>query len=694
MAISSFKDTQGSENATGPIAARPIALSPLMLLVTVGVVYGDIGTSPLYVMKAIVNGNGGLTDISEGTIVGALSLIIWTLTLITTIKYVVIALRADNNNEGGIFALYSLVRRFGRPLIIFAVIGGAALLADGILTPAVTVTTAIEGLRTVSYTNALLGEGQKTILLITVAIIVFLFLVQRSGTSNIGRAFGPIMVVWFLFLGCTGIMAVCSAPEVLRALNPIYGIMFLLSPQNHAGFMVLGSVFLATTGAEALYSDMGHVGKANIHASWPFVKICLIANYLGQGAWLLTHSGDAALSLVNDMNPFFEMLPPSLRPFSIILSTLAAIIASQALISGSFTLVSEAMRLDLMPHMKVSYPSKTKGQIFIPLVNLIMGLGCVGVVLFFQSSSRMEAAYGLAITLTMLMTTVLMSVYLRKASKHSVGAVVFCVLFGSIELSFFLSSLTKFMHGGYVTIIIASILALVMVVWLRGTSIEHAQSDFFPMSRFVEQFLDIRGDTSLPVFADNLVFITNNPQVDLLERDILFSIFDGRPKRARAYWFVNISVTDEPYTHAYSIHSFGTEHIFKVQLDLGFKIDQFVGIYLRQIIGDLVRSGEVPPQTRHYSVPRRHDEVGDIKFCLLRKYLAPESSISRSDRLIMSTKYSIRRICGSPIKWYGLEPSDTTIEYVPLFGPEREVVRLRRTLGWTESQMWFPKQQS
>lgn len=659
-------------------SSRAIKLSPAMVLVAMGVVYGDIGTSPMYVMKAIVNGNGGLTSITEDTILGALSLIIWTLTLVTTIKYVIVALNADNHNEGGIFALYSLVRRCGKWLVLLAMIGGAALLADGILTPAVTVTTAVEGLRTISLGNMIVGDGQFRVVLIAVAVLSVLFMVQRAGTSSLGKAFGPVMTVWFLFLGITGVVAIVGDPGVLRAFNPVRGIMFLIGSDNHAGFMVLGSVFLATTGAEALYSDMGHVGKANIRASWPFVKVCLILNYLGQGAWLLTNSGNSALAAIDDMNPFFEMLPIDFRLFAVLLSTAAAIIASQALITGSYTLVSEAARLDLMPHMQVRYPSETKGQLYIPLANVVMWIACIGVVLLFQSSSRMEAAYGLAITLTMLMTTMLMAVYLAKVKKRLVVSVLFFVVFGTIETAFFLSSLAKFQHGGYVTVLMAAALLFVMIVWRRGTAIERAQSVFLPIRDYIGQISALHGDHRFSLLADNLVFLTNDSEQGTLDRDILYSILDGRPKRARAYWFLNVIVTEEPYTRSYVVDDFGTDDVFKVQLQLGFKVDQHVNVYLRQIIDDLIESGELLPQKRQYSILEHPSAVGDFRFCMIRKVLAPETDISANGRRIVSAKYAIRRLCGSPAQWYGLEYSSLMFEYVPLFGRPRKTPRLER----------------
>ena len=392
-----------------------------MLLVTIGIVYGDIGTSPMYVMKSILEGNGGITHAGNDFIIGALSLVIWTITLLTTVKYVLIAMKAENHGEGGIFSLYSLVKKCGKWLIFPAMLGGSALLADGVLTPAVTVTTAVEGLRSIEFMDRLLGTGQAKIIIITLIIISALFAVQHAGTNKIGKAFGPIMLLWFGFLGITGLLKIFSMPIVLKAFNPIYAVKVLLSPDNKSGFMILGSVFLATTGAEALYSDMGHVGKENIYVSWPFVKISLILNYLGQGAWILSSGGDASLAAIEDLNPFFMMLPETFRPFAVILGAAAAVIASQALITGSYTLVSEAIHLDLLPHMEIKYPADTKGQLYIGKVNSILWIGCSLVVLYFRSGARMESAYGLAITLTMLMTTLLLAVFLFKIRSKKIS---------------------------------------------------------------------------------------------------------------------------------------------------------------------------------------------------------------------------------------------------------------------------------
>ncbi len=669
-----------SPSASGRSASQHhgIPISIGAMLVTLGVVYGDIGTSPMYVTKALLAGQGGIMSVTEEFILGALSLVIWTVTLLTTVKYVLVSLRADNHGEGGIFALYSIVRRCARWLIIPAMLGGSALLADGVLTPAVTITTAVEGLRTIPELHAVIGDNQVKVVIITLVIVCLLFAVQRAGTSKIGRAFGPVMTFWFLFLGVTGFMHVIENPVVLVAFNPLRGIAFLLSPNNHAGIMILGSCFLATTGAEALYSDMGHVGRGNIYATWPFVKVCLILSYLGQGAWLLANAGNASLADIADLNPFFQMLPDMIRPFGVILSTCAAIIASQALITGAFSLVSEASRLDLMPHMQVFYPAETKGQLYIPMVNNVMWVGCIIVVLLFQSSAHMEAAYGLAITITMLCTTVLLFVYLHRIRHVRLFPWVFLAFFVALEGFFFVSSLTKFFHGGYFTILLALLIMSIMVSWYNGSAVERRQANLLPIRNYLEQLDRLRHDSTYDKLCDNLVYLTNNTRTDYLDRDILYSIFDKHPKRAAAYWFLNVEVTDEPRTFEYSVEDFGTDYVYRVHLYLGYKVNQRVNAYLRQIVGDLSASGELPPQKSDYSVYNTPGPIGSFRFCMVYKTLAPESDVEASERSAIALKYAIRRHAGSPVQWYGLENSNVIYEYVPLFTKFKAVDHLTR----------------
>jgi len=642
-----------------------------MFLVALGIVYGDIGTSPMYVMKSIVEGNGGIAQVDREFIVGSLSLIIWTITLLTTIKHVLIALRADNHGEGGIFALYSLIRHCGKWLILPTMIGGCTMLADGVLTPAVTVTTAVEGLRSIEAMDAFLGSGQAVVIVIALAIISLLFIIQRSGTSSIGKLFGPVMMIWFLFLGITGLWLSLGDLSILQALNPVYAIKILFSPDNKEGFLILGSVFLCTTGAEALYTDMGHVGRNNIFISWPFVKICLILNYMGQCTWIIQNQGNPVIQAIEDLNPFYMMLPEPLRPVAILLSALAAIIASQALISGSYTLVHEAANLDLMPHLNVQYPSDTKGQIYIPFVNNILWFFCALVVLYFQSGSRMENAYGLAITISMLMMTVMFCVYIGVVHKQRIAAVIFTVVFFALEGVFFISSLGKFMAGGYVAIIISLAILFIMICWYRGTQIEQAQNIFLQMREHLQDIKDLQMDITIPLCSHNMVYLVKGNESEKIDRDILYSILDKDPKRADAYWFISVNTTDDPYQKNYEVETYGTDYIFRVNLYLGFKVKPSVNIYLRQVVHDLLATGELPKQDKRHSIYGPSD-VGSFKFCMIRKMMPKEGDIGAADDLLLRAKYTIRLLGGNPLQWFGLETSNLIIEYVPLFLPQRQ----------------------
>ena len=650
-----------------------------LFLVTIGIVYGDIGTSPLYVMKSIVEGNGGIGRVDETFIIGSLSLVIWTVTLLTTIKYVLIAMKADNHGEGGIFSLYSLVRNHGKWLIFPAMLGGAALLAAGVLTPAVTVTTAVEGLRSIEVMNRFLGEGQWKVVVITLLIIFALFSVQHAGTSKIGKAFGPCMLLWFSFLGITGILMVLQYPAVLKAFNPVYAVQVLLSPNNKAGFMILGSVFLATTGAEALYSDMGHVGRENVYFSWPFVKACLVLNYLGQGAWIITNMTNTALHGIQDLNPFFLMLPEMLRPVAVILSAMAAVIASQAPITGSYTLVSEAILLDLLPHLEIRYPSDTKGQLYIGTVNSILWIGCSLVVLYFRSGHKIESAYGLAITLTMLMTTVLIFAYLQKVRGRKILPWVVLVVFGMIELVFFVSSLGKFLHGGYFTALLTLLILLLMVVWHRGTQVEQTHRTNLKIREHIAVLKRLREDKTVPLLADNLVYLDNGRDTEYIDRDILYSILDKTPKRARAYWFVSVNVLDIPNEMSYQVETYGTDFVFRVRLNLGFKCSPKVNEYLRQIVHDLQSSGELPEQDKRYSI-YGESKVGSFRFCIIHKSVPTRMELlSALDEAILNLKYRVRRLADSKAKWYGLDNASLIVETVPLIvTPGGKVPHLRR----------------
>lgn len=646
------------------------------LLVAMGVVYGDIGTSPLYVMKAIVGDNGGLQNVSENFIIGSVSLIFWTLTILTTVKYVMIALNADNHGEGGIFSLYTLVRKKGKYLIIPAMIGGAALLADGVLTPAVTVTTAIEGLRGIPLFYDRFGNNQNIIVIITLIIILILFSVQRFGTEAVGKAFGPIMFAWFTFLGVVGLVNFKQDWTVLRAINPYYAVHLLFSPENKLGIFILGNVFLATTGAEALYSDLGHVGKSNIRVSWPYIKVCLVLNYLGQATWMLSAKNNPSVLAIKNLNPFFQMMPTTILLFGVIFATVAAVIASQALISGSFTLVSEAIKLKLLPRLKIIYPGATIGQMYIPAVNLILWIVCSLIVLTFRTSTHMEAAYGLAITVTMLMTTILLMFYLLQKGVPKGIAYLITLFFGSIEFIFFISSIAKFFHGGYVAVGIALLILAVMTIWEQGNIIKEKASVTVPLEQYVNQLHALKEDKSIPKEQTNIVFLTSEKISKEIERQIIYSILDKQPKRASVYWFINVEVTDEPFTQEYAIDMMGTDFIVQVQLYLGFRVTQEVNVYIRQIVHDLMKEGRLPKQPQKYSLtPGR--EVGDFQFILINEELSNVTELKKWERQIIQLKLAIKNMTTSPENWFGLEYSEVKHESVPLIIGKARKTNLR-----------------
>ncbi|WP_125769017.1 KUP/HAK/KT family potassium transporter [Companilactobacillus furfuricola] len=648
-------------------------------LIALGIVYGDIGTSPLYVMHSLMVGNGGLDKMSTNFILGSVSLIFWTLTIVTTTKYVLIALRADNRGEGGIFALYTLVRKRAKWLIIPAMIGGATFLADGMMTPAVTVTAAIEGLKGIAINDHIFIHSQMQVIIITIIILSTLFFIQRFGTQLIGKAFGPIMMVWFAFLGLLGLYNLSFDWSVLRAFNPYYAIELLRSPYNIRGIFILGSIFLATTGAEALYSDMGHVGRPNIYTSWPFVKICLLLSYLGQAAWILRIKGtDIAAALPGNFNPFYESMPPKLRLFGIFLAALAAIIASQALISGSYTLVSEATKLRIFPRLKTFYPTNFKGQLYIPTVNSIIWIICIFLVIFFQNSENMSNAYGLEITITMLMTTILLHQWMLMKRFNRFLTTLIIGFFFVIESIFLITNSSKFIQGAYITMIIAGALVAIMFIWRYGDRLmddNTFRSHFASLLAFKHQLNDLSKDPSYPLTTTNLVYLTKVHDGYRIKKNILYSILDKRPKRAEVYWFVTVNVTDEPYTAAYSAETFDTDYMVSVQLYLGFRVDQKVNVYLRQIVNDLMSNGEIKTQPQKYTtIPDR--QVGDFSFVLIKEVLSPDTRISGVKKGIIHLRLLLQKFI-SPANWFGLSYSDVVEERVPLVLGKVSLNRIR-----------------
>lgn len=617
------------------------------VLISLGIVFGDIGTSPLYVLKAVI---GGL-PISKAFVLGGLSCVFWTLTFQTTLKYVVFTLEADNKGEGGIFSLYALVRKKSKLLIIPAIIGGSTLLADGIITPPISVTSAIEGLQ-IMYPKI-------EVVPIVLLIITVLFVFQQFGTKVIGGSFGVIMFIWFTMLAILGLTNIQTAPEVLKALNPVYA--WDLLTQQPGGFWILGAVFLCTTGAEALYSDLGHVGRTNIRVSWAFVKICLLLNYFGQGAWLLSHEG----SLLNGKNPFFYIMPEWFLPFGITIATLAAVIASQALISGSFTLVSEAMRLNCWPKISINYPTDSKGQLYVPSLNWILYVGCVLVVLQFKKSEAMEAAYGLAITLTMLMTSILLAIYLRRVrmKKRFVWPII--LIFLSIEVCFLIANLQKFEHGGYFTLVISGIIVLVMWVWYKARKVKNKFTEFVSIDKYLTMLSDLCDDTSVPKYASHLVYLSSADRKGEIEMKIMYSIFNKQPKRADIYWFVHVDVLDEPYTKDYVVNVLVPDKVIRIDFKLGFRVEPKINVFVRKVIEDLVKNQEVDVTSRYESL-RKHGIVGDFRFVVNKRIFTYDSELNWDERLIMKMYAVLDSFSLSEEKAFSLDTSNVAIEKVPL----------------------------
>jgi KUP system potassium uptake protein len=633
------------------------------LVVTLGIIFGDIGTSPLYVMKAIINEGGGI--IHGDLILGGISCVFWTLTLQTTIKYVMLTLRADNKGEGGIFSLYNLVRHEAKWLTTVAIIGGAALLADGIITPPISVASAVEGLRII--------KPDIPTVPIVIFIISCIFMFQRFGTAVVGRFFGPVMFVWFMMLALLGFFQIIEFPAVLQAFNPMHGYNMLAHTPH--GFWLLGAVFLCTTGAEALYSDLGHCGRPNIRFSWVFVKICLLLNYLGQGAWLLKHEGE----LLGTNNPFYTIMPSWFLYIGIGIATLAAIIASQALITGSFTLVAEAIRLHLLPKMKVNYPSNMKGQIYIPSVNNMLWAGCIGVVLYFRESSNMEAAYGLAITATMLMTTILLLFYL-KTKNTPVFAIAFIgVLYFAIEIAFLLANLVKFPHGGYVSVLIAGLLAFAMFASLRAYFIKKRYQRSKKIDFYKQQLIELSNDQTLPKYATNLVYLSSSDKADEIEERVLYSILQKQPKRADIYWFVHVETTEEPDTQAYYVKAIAPNDVYFISFRLGFRVAQRMNIFIRQVIEDLVNNNEVNIESRYHSL-RQRNVAGDFRFVIIEEYLSADNQLPIFDQFVMNFYAALKGVTGDPAKWFGLETSLVDIEKVPLVIRRASGMKLERLL--------------
>ncbi|MCS6929460.1 MAG: KUP/HAK/KT family potassium transporter [Saprospiraceae bacterium] len=638
------------------------------LIITLGIIYGDIGTSPLYVMRAIV----GEGVIDRETILGAVSLVFWTLTIQTTLKYVLLVLQADNNGEGGIFSMYTLVRRRRKWLLYPAMIGGAAVLSEGMITPPISVSSAIEGLGSVQQ----LQHVEIPTVQITVGILLALFLFQQFGTATVGRFFGPIMLVWFSMLGTLGGIQVANSPSVLSAIDPRNAFHLLTHHPN--ALVLMGAVFLCTTGAEALYADLGHCGKQNIRVSWIFVKICLLLNYFGQAAWCLEFEGMRLPE--STPNPFYGIMPAWFLPLGITIATLAAIIASQAMISGSFTLVSEAIRLGLLPKLKVVFPSNMKGQLYLPAVNTLLLVGCLFITLYFKESARMEAAYGLSVTITMLMSTILMSNFLIMRRVNPALIWIFLIGYLGVEGSFFTANLLKFVDGGFITIVIAFLLFALMYVWVSAKKIKKRFLQNVDIRDYIDQIIMLSNDETVPKYATNLVFLSNAKSPHKVEEKILYSILQTQPKRADVYWFVHIQVTDEPYTMEYKVKVLAPNEAYKVIFRLGFRVEQRMNLFLRKVVEDLIESGELTVQARYHFSPTELP-TGDFKFVIIQEFLSHENDLPVLEQIIMSIYLGVKSFTASPQNWFGLDSDSVVIEKAPLVLRPVKGLNLQR-VGW------------
>jgi len=635
-------------------------LSLAGVIVTMGIVFGDLGTSPLYTMRAILIGGG--ENFNELLVYGGLSCIFWTLTLSTTIKYITIVLKADNNGEGGIFALFALIKKKSTWAAVLTMIGGAALLADGVITPSITVTSAVEGLKMVN--------PNIPVVPIVLLIIAALFFIQQFGTNLIGSSFGPIMLVWFTTLGTLGISQILIHPFILEALNPVYAFKFLT--EFPGGFILLGAIFLCTTGAEALYADLGHCGRANIRVSWIYVKMCLLLNYFGQGAWLMLNFRKGI-----DVNPFFEIMPEWFLLPGIILATAAAIIASQAIISGSFTLISEAISLNFWPRVRILHPTWVRGQVYIPFVNWVLWVACTAVVASFQKSDNMSAAYGLAITLTEIMTTLLLSYYLfQKGVNHRIIILMF-LAYLTIEGSFLTANLHKFNNGGWISLLLASIYFLVMFGWYFGRKIKNRYITFANLNKYTDLFRELAADDSVPKTATNLVYIIRANRKDQVESKVIYSIFQKQPKRADKYWLIHVDRVNDPNQFDYQVTQIIPDILIRIDFHIGFKVDPKINLYFREVIEDLTGSGEIKLESGYDSL-KKHHVPGDFKFILIERKMPRDFKLSNIENFILTLHNLAGRMNITDIVSFQLDATNTVIEQVPILIDQPAHQRIQR----------------
>lgn len=634
------------------------------LLVALGIIYGDIGTSPLYVFKAIV----GDRAISESIVYGGISCVFWTITFLTTFKYIILTLRADNHGEGGIFSLYALVHRYGKYMVIPTILGATTLLADGIITPPISVASAVEGLTNIR------GWEQLPTVPIVIVILSLLFFSQRFGTQKVGSTFGPAMLIWFSMLSILGAIQIAHHPQIIRALNPMYAYRFL--SEYPSGFWLLGAVFLATTGAEALYSDLGHCGRKNIRITWIGVKTCLMINYMGQAAWVMSLGEGNFLS---GQNPFFEIMPQWFLIPGIAIATTAAIIASQAMISGSYTHISEAINLNFYPRVTVKQPTELKGQIYIPSVNNILWIGCILMILYFQTSTHMEAAYGFSITIAMLMTTFLLAHYLRyKLKWNKVIVLIIVLLFATIEISFLIANIAK-IRERWMFLFFELFIFLVMYVWFYARKINNRYTKFIDLGRYVHQIGELSEDEKIPKFSTHLIYLTKANSRHQVEEKIIKSIFSKKPKRADVYWFVHINRTEEPYTLTYDVSELVDDKIIKVNINVGFRVQPRTELYFKKIVQELVANKELNLHVRPDGSTKYNSEP-DFKFIVIEKFLSVENDFALKEGLLLNTYFLLKGLGQSDEKAFGLDKSDVEVEHIPLIYQPHTITGLKRNV--------------
>jgi KUP system potassium uptake protein len=625
------------------------------VLVTLGIIFGDIGTSPLYTLQTILK-EGGAAD--QFMVLGAVSCIFWTLTLQTTFKYIFITLQADNRGEGGIFSLYALVRRYGKWLAIPAIIGAGTLLADGIITPPISVTSAIEGLALVPALSKIMIPGHDIILVVVIAILILLFFFQQFGTNVIGAAFGPVMLIWFLMLGGLGIVQVAHYPSIIKALNPVYGFDLLVQHPN--GFWLLGAVFLCTTGAEALYSDLGHCGRKNIQITWIFVKTALMLNYLGQAAWVLAQPKADV-----NINPFFAIVPHGFVIPAVCIATLATIIASQALISGSFTLISEAVSMNFWPRINIKFTSNVRGQIYIPSINWFLCIGCIAVSLYFRTAENMTAAYGFSITIAMLSTTILMFYFMRYVKHWPLWLVVIILcIFLTVEFSFFIANSVKIVKRLFFLVFEVGLI-FTMYIWFRARKINNRFLTFVDLKEKVPMLHDLSADTTVSKFATHLIYLTKANNSKQIEQKIIYSIFSRKPKRADVYWFIHIERTDEPFTMEYSVEELEDDKVIRVEFRLGFRIQPRINVLFRKVVQEMVANEDLNIISRYPSLQQYH-LAADFQFVIMEKFLSYENEFNASEGFILRSYFAIRKLAQSDAKAFGLDTSETRVEKIPL----------------------------